>query len=318
MMKNKLLCILFAILLVLLPLTGCQTQKGKEDSALHIVTTIFAPYDFARSLTFGIDNVNLTMLIKPGMETHSFEPTPQDIITVQNADLFIYVGGESDQWVETILKSIDTTDITLLTLMDCTSLLAEEHTEGMTVHEHEEDEAEAEYDEHVWTSPKNAMRICEKMEAALTDIVPQHAAIIGKNAAAYQDALTKLDADFSHLIQSSARQEIIMADRFPFLYLAKEYGLTYYAAFPGCAAESEPNPKTLTFLIDKVKQDGIPAVFYMELSNEKVADSICEATGAEKLLLHACHNIAKDDFEAGETYLSLMQQNLANLKEALN
>lgn len=316
---KKICAILTAMLMTLLCFTGCTSSvKNTDDGSLNIVTTIFAPYDFARTLTAGIENVGLTMLLSPGMESHSFEPTPQDIITVQNADLFIYVGGESDQWVETILKSVDTSNMTVLTLMDCVELSAEEYTEGMTAeHEHDEHEAE-EYDEHVWTSPRNATLICDKIENALTGIAPEHADMIAANAEKYGSELDALDKAFTELFETSERNEIIMGDRFPFLYFAKAYGMEYYAAFPGCAAESEPNPKTLTFLIDKVKEDGIPAVFHMELSNESVADAICEATGAKKLLLHACHNITKEDFDAGETYLTLMYQNLENLREALN
>lgn len=314
-MKHKAAALLLAVLFPVLTLAGCVSAPQKQENSISIVTTIFAPYDFARNLTAGMEDVSLSMLLKPGMESHSFEPTPQDIITVQNADLFLYVGGESDAWVDTILKSVDASDMTILTLMDCAALLPEEHTDGMVT---EPDSGETEYDEHVWTSPKNAMRICEKIEAALCEIAPEKADAVHANAADYQRKLTELDEAFSETISGAKRQEIIMGDRFPFLYFAKEYGLTYYAAFPGCAAQTEPNPKMLTFLIDKVKQDGIPAVFYMEMSNRTIADAIAEATGAKPMLLHACHNIAKDDFDAGETYLSLMEKNLSNLKEALN
>ncbi len=307
---KKILITLLALLLCILPFGGCASVSQAEG--LTIVTTLFAPYDFARSLTADIEGVDLTMLLKPGSEAHHFEPTPKDIITVQNADIFLYVGGESDAWVDTILASVDTSGMTVLTLMDCVELEQAEHD-----HHHEE-QGETEYDEHIWTSPRNAMLICDKIEAALLEVSPEHTEQIKRNAANYDAKLDELDANFTTLFAESERSEIIMGDRFPFLYFAKRYGMEYHAAFPGCAAQSEPDPKTLSFLIDKVKQEGIPVVFHMELSNQAVCDAICEATGAKKLQLHACHNISKDDFEAGESYLSLMNQNLIHLQEALN
>ncbi len=312
---KKLLAVLLTAITLLLSLCGCS-QTQSEDAKLSIVTTLFAPYDFARSLTAKMEDVSLTMLLKPGSESHHFEPTPKDIITVQNADIFIYVGGESDAWVDTILQSIDTDGMTILTLMDCVELICTEEHED---HEaHDEHGHENEYDEHIWTSPRNAMLICDKIEAALLQVCPAQTDAIYSAAEDYQLKLSELDAAFVSLFANSKRNNIIMGDRFPFLYFAKAYGMEYDAAFPGCAAESEPNPKTMTALIDKVKEQNIPVVFHMELSNQAVCDAICEATGAKKLQLHACHNITKDDFDAGETYLSFMEQNLSNLQEALN
>ena len=311
---------IFALLMAMMMLlTGCYTPQQKDENSLNIVTTIFAPYDFARSLTADVENVNLTMLLKPGMESHTFEPTPKDMITVQNADVFIYVGGESDEWVNTILDSIDTTDIRILTLMDCVELYEAEYSDSMEHdHDHEDEQHHEEYDEHVWTSPRNAMLICERIKGGLIEAAPQHSAKIEENYAAYKEELNALDEAFIEMFASAKRNGIIMGDRFPFLYFAKAYGMQYDAAFPGCSAESEPNAKTLASLIDKVNEKQIPAVFHMELSNEAIADAICESTGAKKLLLHACHGITSEDFEGGATYLSLMNQNLEHLKEALN
>ncbi len=308
-MKKFLACCLAALLL-LLPLSGCSAEKKAK---LNIVTTLFAPYDFARSLTEGMEDVSLSMLLKPGSEAHHFEPTPKDIITVQNADVFIYVGGESDAWVDTILDSIDTEGMILLTLMDCVELIEAAEAE----HDHGDGDSH-EYDEHIWTSPRNAMRICDKLEAALLQAAPEYQTQINTNAKYYQARLTELDANFTTLFSEAKRSKIVMGDRFPFLYFSKAYGMEYEAAFPSCASQSEPDPKTLAALIDTVKSEQIPVVFHMELSNEAVCDAICEATGAKKLQLHACHNITKADFDAGESYLSLMNQNLIHLQEALN
>lgn len=237
--------------------------------------------------------------------------------------------------METILDSVDTSNKEVVTLMDCVDTVAEETVEGMETHGHahdhededtdhdedshdHEDESHGEQDEHVWTSPKNAMRIVQKLCDALCRLDPENADDYQANTASYLASLTSLDEEFSDVTANASRHTIVFGDRFPFRYFADAYGLDYYAAFPGCSSESEASAKTLSFLIDKINEEQIPVVFHTELSNEKMTDCICEATGAKKLLLHSCHNVSKDDFENGATYLSLMEQNVAALKEALN
>jgi zinc transport system substrate-binding protein len=292
-----------------------QTDDGK----ISVVSTIFAPYDFAREIAG--ENVHLTMLLPPGSESHSYEPTPQDILTVQNCDVFLYIGGESDAWIGNILSSLDTSGMKIVTLMDCVEVVEEEIVEGMQEDDHEEAAA---YDEHVWTSPQNAGRIVEKLAAALCEVDTANAATYAANKTAYLAKLDALDADFREVVENAVRKEIIFGDRFPFRYFADAYGLTYYAAFPGCATETEASAATVAFLIDKVKQDNIPAVFHIELSNKKMANAIAESVKdntdreIKVLLLHACHNVSKTDFEGGATYLSLMKSNVQTLKEALN
>ena len=316
---------------LLLLLSGCASPgtAGSEDSGkIRAVATIFPQYDFLRQI--GGDHLELTMLLKPGAESHSFEPTPADMITVSQSDLFVYVGGDSDAWVETILESVDVSEKEIVTLMDCVETVAEEDVEGMETHghahDHEDedptaadgDHEEAEQDEHVWTSPRNAVRIVEKLRDALIAVDPENAGDYTQNAADYIDRLNRLDQEFQETVDTAKRHTILLGDRFPFRYLADAYGLDYYAAFPGCSSESEASAKTIAFLIDKVKEEKIPVVFSIELSNEKMTDSICEATGATKLQLHSCHNVTRDDFEQGITYLDLMERNVHALKEALN
>lgn len=335
---------------LLLLLSGCASPgtAGSEDSGkIRAVATIFPQYDFLRQI--GGDHLELTMLLNPGAESHSFEPTPADMITVSQSDLFVYVGGDSDAWVETILESVDTSEKEIVTLMDCVETVAEEDVEGMETHghahdhedsdpgqndadaltasestrdnantDHDHDHEETEQDEHVWTSPQNAIRIVEKLRDALIAIDPENAGDYTQNAADYIGKLEHLDQEFQETVDTAKHHTIILGDRFPFRYLADAYGLDYYAAFPGCSSESEASAKTIAFLIDKVKEEQIPVVFTIELSNEKMTDSICEATGAKKLLLHSCHNVTKDDFEQGITYLDLMERNVQALKEALN
>jgi len=321
--------ILFALILALSLFSGCgQTTQNKgsnvpdSDNKLSVVSTIFPGYDFTREIAG--ETVSLSMLLPPGSESHSFEPTPQDVIKIQNCDVFIYIGGESDSWVDGILASMDTSNMTILSMMDLVDVVEEEIKEGMEDDEHEDEHdgdngaEHAEYDEHVWTSPVNAMRITEAIADALCALDEKNAGVYRKGCSAYTEKLEDLDASFCDVVQNAVRDTLIFGDRFPFRYFVEEYGLDYYAAFPGCSTETEASAKTVAFLMDKVSAEGIPVVFYIEFSNEKMADTICESTGAKKLLLHSCHNVTKTDFENGVGYLEIMTQNLENLKEAIS
>jgi zinc transport system substrate-binding protein len=290
------------------------------DKKISIVTTIFPAYDFTRAIVG--DKAELTMLLPPAAESHSFEPTPQDIIKIQNCDVFIYVGGESDEWVRGVLDSLDTSTMKIVTLMDCVEVVEEEVVEGMEEEPEEpassDEEKAAEYDEHVWTSPKNAKLIVQKISDALCEVDSANASIYRQNTAAYEIQLDDLDAKFQAVVDDAKRKTIVFGDRFPFRYFADAYGLSYYAAFPGCSTETEPSAATVKFLIDKINAEKIPVIFHIELSNEKMANIISEETGAKVLQLHAAHNISKEDFEAGLSYLEIMNQNVEALREALN
>jgi zinc transport system substrate-binding protein len=255
------------------------------------------------------------MLLPPASESHSFEPTPKDIITIQNSDVFIYVGGESDVWVDRILDSMDISKMKVIRMMDEVNVVEEEVVEGME-EEAEEEEGVA-YDEHVWTSPQNAVRIVEAITETLCKVDTANADSYRQNADDYIAQIVELDSEFQTIVNNAKRKTIIFGDRFPFRYFADAYGLAYFAAFPGCSTETECSAATIAFLINKVKAEKIPVVFHIELGNERMADTIAEETGAEKLLLHACHNISKRDFENGITYVDLMRQNVENLRRAL-
>jgi zinc transport system substrate-binding protein len=312
-MKRTILFICVLVSLAAALPAGGRKDAGRANGKINVVATIFPPYDFVREIAG--DRVNLTMLLPPGAESHSFEPTPRDIITVQNCDVFIYVGGESDAWVERILESMDTNRMEIITLMDCVEVVEEIVVEGM---QEEEEEAEGpEYDEHVWTSPKNAKLIVQKIAGVLEQRDAPNATAYEDNAGSYLAKLTVLDAAFQNMVEGAKRKTFVFGDRFPFRYFADAYGLDYFAAFPGCSTETECSAATVAFLVDKVKAEKIPVVFHIELSNEKIADILCEETGAKKLLLHAVHNISKRDFDRGANYHDLMFQNVQNLKEAL-
>ncbi|MDR2783086.1 MAG: zinc ABC transporter substrate-binding protein [Treponema sp.] len=478
--------------------TGNKDAK-RANGKITVTATIFPPYDFTRAIAG--DKVNLNMLLPPGAESHSFEPTPRDIISIQNSDIFIYIGGESDAWVDRILDSVEPKHIKnmkIIRLMDTVEVVEEELVEGMQdeeeghdhAHGHEDftiadvkdraltdwagdwqsvypylldgtlapvmdhkaengektareyyeqyktayatdadrvsitansmtfyrngaptkanyaykgtaviteddgslwvrykfeaagnppkgapkyvmfsdhliapakaeyfhlytsdesfdalmadtnpanyptyypatltkseivaemigHEEEAEYDEHIWTSPKNAVRIVSAITDALCEKDTANAALYRRNAAAYTAKLNDLDAAFQRVVSNAKRKTIVFGDRFPFRYFADRYGLSYFAAFPGCSTETEASAKTVAFLIDKIKAEKIPVVFHIELSNERMADAIAEETGAKKRLFHAAHNISKRDFDAGVTYLDLMTRNVDTLREAL-
>lgn len=317
-------------------LTGCGTgraedasEKAQDDGRISVVTTIFPQYDFVRQIAG--DSVDLKMLLKPGEETHSYEPTPQDIIAIQNSDIFIYVGGENDAWVEDILDSMPDAGMRTLKLIDCVDTVEEEHVEGMQEqpgHSHEEEEYHGdeteeahsvhEIDEHVWTSPVNASAIVDEIKELLAQTDPENRQRYEENAEAYEAELAALDAAFREVVDNAGRRLVIFGDRFPFRYFADEYGLDYYAAFPGCASDTEPSAAVMAFLINKVAEEKVPAVLKMELSNENIANAIAEATGTEVRTFYSCHNLTAEEFENGETYLSMMQKNVETLKEVLN
>lgn len=324
MNMNKKICIAIVLFcMAMLTLMGCASsikheKTATKDEKLSIVTTIFPPYDFAKVI--GEDKVEVTMLLAPGVESHSYEPTPQDIIKISESDLFIYVGGESDAWVEGIMDSIDR-KVKTLTLMDCVEAVAEEHVEGMDAGEEKanglNDMLEMEYDEHVWTSPRNASMIVTKITDTLCELDEDNEALYRRNQNDYQIKLQDLDRAYQDMVDHATKKELVFGDRFPFRYLVDAYGLNYYAAFPGCSSETEPSAATIAFLSNKVKEDKIPVVLYLELSNHKIADAIAESTGVRTAMLHSCHNISKDEVEDGVSYISLMEQNLEVLKGAL-
>ncbi len=319
-MKKKARSLLLLCVLWLLTGCGLLAQSPREDQRepaaedqLNIVTTAFPPYDFARQLAGA--GAKITMLLKPGGEAHTYEPTPQDMIAIENCDIFLYIGGESEDWVDRLLESVDDSSMEALALMDCVDLLDEEMVEGMYAREGEDHGGS---DEHIWTDPANVVKICEKVTEVLKSVRPENAKVYEENLAAYKEQLLALDEQFRQIVDSGSRKTIIFGDRFPFRYFAHAYGLDYYAAFPGCSSESEPSVATMIYLTDKIRELHIPVVFTLEMSNEKIADVLCGETGARKLTMHSCHNVSRKEFESGETYLSLMKKNAENLREALN
>lgn len=318
-MRNLFRRLLTAALMgaMLFTLSACAPRETgtQESGTFTVVATIFPAYDFARAVCG--DRANVVMLLPPGSESHSYEPTPQDMITVSHCDLFIDTGGKSDNWVSQILDSLEE-PVPTLSMMSCVPAVVEELSEGMEAEKGEEEGDAPEYDEHVWTSPANAVLIVEALRDKLCALDPEGAETYRANAETYLAKLTALDGEYHDFLDHTKQRTIIFGDRFPFRYFAEEFDLNYYAAFPGCSSSTEPSARTIAFLIDKVKQSGVSTVYYMEFSNHLVADSIAEAAGVKTALLHSCHNVTKDQLESGVTYLSLMEQNLKTLKETMN
>lgn len=340
-MKNlKKLWAIFGLVLVVGLLAFLVLNREKfEQKKYSVVSTSFPGYDFARAVTKNT-NISTKMLVKPGAETHTYEPTPQDIIDIKNADMFIYVGGDSDTWVEKILKDVDTKKTHVVKLVDLVSTVEEEIVEGMEdedehehdhdhdykhdhdhdheshahKHDHDEEEEGPEIDEHVWTSPKKAMEIVKKIAKVASEIDAAEEAKINDNAEKYVAEIAQVDKDLHQAIDDKI-SEIVVADRFPFRYFADEFGLKYAAAFSGCSEQTEASAKTISFLINKVKQDKVKKIYKIELSNGKIAETVSKDTGAEVLELHSAHNVTAEDFSKGVTYVDLMKRNLLALSK---
>ena len=283
----------------------------KKDKTT-VVATSFASYDFARQIAG--DRAEVIMLLAPGEESHTYEPTPGDIMKIQQCDLFVYGGGESEKWVDSILESVDS-GVNTVKMMDVVALCREDHDHNDEEHHHEE---EAEYDEHVWTSPANAVEIVKAISSVLQQTDRDNSQIYADNTSSYLSELIDLDKRFEDMIDSSKRNNIVVGDRFPLMYFTDRYSLGYVSAFPGCSAQTEANPATIARLIDAIKKDNINTVFKVDLSKGSVAETISEATTAEIGTLYSCHVISAEDFLNGETYISLMNRNYEALKSALN
>ncbi len=311
---KKLYCLLTAILCVFM-LVCCTGNTAEDSGKIKVIAVNFPAYDFARAVCS--DKADVRMLLKPGAESHSYEPSAKDVIAIQSCDLFIYTGGESDEWIETILEGCDK-DVCCIRMIECVEAVEEEIVEGMdAAEESESGEDEVEYDEHVWTSPVNAAKITDAVRNALCSLDADNSELYNSNADGYIAKLNALDADFRALFESRAEKTLIFGDRFPMRYFTEEYGLEYYAAFPGCSSESEPSAATVAFLIDRAKELRVKNIFYIELSNHVIADTIAEAAGCGIMQLNTCHNLTPEQFESGETYITLMRGNLEALKSSL-
>ena len=315
---------LFALLMALVLACSFLTAACEAATPLRIVCTTFPQFDWTRQLLGDrADDVELTLLLDNGIDLHNYQPTADDIIKIARSDLFIYVGGESDAWVNDLLETSQNSHVKALSMLACVDAKEEEAVEGMQEEAHECGHAhhEAEYDEHVWLSLRNAKTITRAIADALCEADPAHAETYRANADAYIAQLAELDAQYADMVRHAARSTILFADRFPFRYLADDYGLTYYAAFAGCSAETEASFKTIAFLAKKVDELNLPAVLAIEGGNHAIAETVVASTQAKNqviLSMNSLQSMTEADVQRGESYLSVMTQNLAILTQALN
>ena len=316
---KKYLCTLFAALtaLTLLAASGCETSS---DGKLHIVCTIFPQYDWVRELTKGAQNVEVTLLEDSGADLHNFQPSAADKVSILNSDLFVYTGGESDDWARTLLENAekDVRSLDLIEALGDRALTEEEGIEESGEHGHEHED---EIDEHIWLSVQNAKVLVSAIREELCAVDESNAALYQSNAASYLAELSALDEAFEKTVSSAERSVLVFADRYPFRYLAHDYGLTCYAAFSGCSAESEASFATILTLVKHVEENALPYVMVLENSTQKTARTVIENTESKDqgiLVLNSLQSVSREDIESGATYLGLMKEDLAVLQTALN
>ena len=337
---KKITALLLALMMLAGVLAGCgKPQDTGKAGKLKVVTTIFPEYDWVRAILGDkAENAEVTMLLDNGVDLHSYQPTADDIVRISDCDLFVYVGGESDGWVENALKNAANRNMKVINLLEVLgdSVKTEETVEGMQEdghdhghshdeHDEEHDEAEGhdhgeEKDEHVWLSLKNAQALCVTIADALCAIDPDNKNTYIANAAAYRDKLAALDADYKAAVEDATHKTVLFGDRFPFRYLVDDYGLRYYAAFVGCSAETEASFETISFLAKKVDELGLPCVLTIEGAQHRIAETIVQNTAGKKqkvLTMDSMQSTTSKDVANGTTYLSAMEKNLSVLKEAL-
>lgn len=329
MTKNKKIIIISLIIILIIGILMVIFVKPKANNKtdkLSIVTTTFSTYDFARQIVG--DKAEVTLLLGPGVDSHSYEPSAGDLIKIKNSDIFIYIGGEMEQWVDKFFETdvINKDKTKMIQVTECIETIDEQEVDGAEEEHHHEDEhgenhedehEHGAFDEHIWTSPSNAIKMVKYLSEQFSNLDNENKDIYEKNAENYIAQIDDLRTRIQEIVDNKKRDRLVFGDKMPMQYFLNEFGLTASAAFNGCSTEAEPSIKTITYLINKVKEENIPVVLYIELSTGKTAKSIANETGAKTMQIQTLHNISKDDFKNGETYVSLMERNLQVLKEAL-
>lgn len=326
---KKITALILALIMILAVCSACSADTDTDTDKLSIVTTIFPQYDWVKEiLGEKADEVQLTLLLDDGVDLHSYQPTVADLVTVSSCDMFIYVGGESDSWVEDALKNSTNENMVVINLIDLLGekVVEEETAEGMQSEEHEHEEndehsEDSENDEHVWLSLKNAITVCEHIAEKLCEIDADNASAYEANAKSYTEKLEELHKEYKNTVNEAQHKTIVVADRFPFRYLVDEYNINYYAAFSGCSSETQASFETVIFLSDKLEENKLDAVVITESSDGEVADTVISNTSDKNqkvLVLNSMQSVTAKDVENNTTYLGIMKENLSVLKEALN
>ena len=312
--KIIILAIIFIIVGVIVVCTTTKKDKTEDKNKLRIVTTSFSSYDFVKHIVG--DKADVTFLLGPGIDAHSYEPTANDLAVIQNCDIFIYIGGEMEKWTEKILGTDVISEKTkLVKVTESVDTIEEQEVDG--AEEEKEEEEEGAFDEHIWTSPTNSIKMMKYLNDTISNIDPENENFYKNNTDEYIAQIENLRAEIQDIVDNKKRDSLVFGDKMPIQYFLNEFNLKASAAFSGCSTETEPSTKTIAYLVNKVKEENIPVVLYIELSTGKTAKTIAQETGATAMQIQTLHNVSKDDFNNGETYVSLMKRNLEVLKKAL-
>ena len=311
-MKLKKIILIFLLAVIVLSVIFLAFYSGKiskkiETNKMNIVVTNFVAYDFVKHITG--DKVNVVLIVSPGVESHNYDPTAHDLALIENSDLFIYIGGEVESWATRIIETTDLSQTKLLCLLDTVELIEESEVDGAEKEEHHEEQKS--FDEHIWTSPANAIKMMQGIEQVISKLDEKNEQVYHENANKYISEIKQVQGKIQEIVDNKVRNRLIFADKMPMQYFVNEFGLEVSAAFSGCSSG------TIAYLIDKIKEEKIPVVLYIELSTGNIAKTISEETGCEMLRIESLHNVTKNDFDNGETYVSLMTRNLDVLKKAL-
>ena len=321
--KVILVIILIAIILVGIiagVVFGKKNKTGNNNNTgkIKVTASNFASYDFLRAIIGDNDNIELTFLLGPGKDAHSYDPTAQDLITIQNSDLFIYIGGEMEKWADRVLPTLDTGNTKVICVADDIKTIDEQEIDGAEPEE-EEDEEEGAFDEHIWTSPDNAITMVNTLEKSMEEIDSSNSSKYKQNAENYIAKIKNVDKQIQEIVDNKKRDRLVFGDKMPMQYFINYYKLQVSAAFSGCSTETEPSSKTIAYLVNKAKEEKTPVILYIELNNGKVANTIANevGNGCRAMQIQTLHNVSKTDFDNGETWVSLMERNLDVLKAAL-
>ena len=320
MKAKKIILIILAIAIVIgigiVMGVGENNKNNSNNSNIryNVVASNFASYDFLRAIIGDNKEIELTFLIGPGKDAHSYDPTAQDLITIKNANLFVYIGGEMEQWADKVLESIEANKTKKICISDFVDTIEEKKVDGV---EEEEEGEKGSFDEHIWTSPENAIKMINALEQAMEEIDSENSNTYKENADKYITQIKEVDSKIQNIVDNKARDRLIFADKMPMQYFMEYYNLKASAAFNGCSTDTEPSAKTIAYLEDKVREENIPVILYIELNPGKVAKTIANETGTEAMQIQTLHNISLDDFKNGETWVSLMTRNIDVLKKAL-
>ena len=295
-----------------------KTLNNNNTEKIKVTASNFASYDFLRAIIGDNDNVELTFLLGPGKDAHSYDPTAQDLITIQNSDLFIYIGGEMEKWADRVLPTLDTSNTKVICVADDIKTIDEQEIDGAEPEE-EEDEEEAAFDEHIWTSPDNAITMVNTLEKSMEEIDSSNSSKYKQNAENYIAKIKNVDKQIQEIVDNKKRDRLVFGDKMPMQYFINYYKLQVSAAFSGCSTETEPSSKTIAYLVNKAKEEKTPVILYIELNNGKVANTIANevGNGCRAMQIQTLHNVSKTDFDNEETWVSLMERNLDVLKAAL-